>query len=154
MSEFIKFIEEKYQQYAESRQSSDKNKSNNDRKKIIGQVCAALPKNNQLEKIVWFEDALKDDLKKWFALDIFIRAQKLPKNLLIPFIQTAIKEKDVSLHGYFIKPCVLSFGEDRISVILRGYLTEGTDEEKESAKHLLFWVSKFGSSGQKPDNQK
>lgn len=143
MDELISFLEDKCREYIDARQCQDKNKSNNWKRKVIGQVCSSLPKAGQLEKISWFEEALSDQSKKWFVLDVFRNTPKLPGNLLIPFIYAAMDEEDVSLHGYFIEPCVRNFGEDRVSTFLQGYLIGGTDRQREAAKHLLFWVPKF-----------
>lgn len=145
MNELVEFIESKCSDFVESMQSPDKNKANNLKRKIIGQVCSSLPKSSQLENVSWFETALKDESKKWFVLDVFKKTQKLPESLLVPLVHAAMNEKDVSLHGYFIEPCVRTFGQDRVANILRGYVAGGNDVEKNAAKNVLYWVPRFKS---------
>jgi len=146
MIDLIEFIENKCSEFVDALQSPDKNKANNIKIKIVGQVCSSLPKASQLENIEWFEIALRDDSKKWFVLEVFKSYQNLPKSLLVPLVKAAMDEKNVSLHGYFIEPCIRTFGEDRVSSIIKGYIAEGNEDEKMAAKDVLYWVPRFKSA--------
>jgi len=128
--------------FCELNDSPNKNFANNAKRKIIGEVCSSLPKNNSKE-LEWFAKALEDESLKWFAVEVFKKKKALPKKLFLSFVKAAIYEEDISLNRNFISPCVKTFGAAEVSKCLNFYIENGESLEKKGAIELKYWVDKL-----------
>jgi hypothetical protein len=94
---------------------------------------------NSPEDWQWLITSLDDNERKWFVAEVF-RFQQLPKRLFIPMLRAGVLERNPSLNGKFIDPCVRCFGAVRVCTELLTYLETGGNEEKAGAASALYWA--------------
>ena len=143
MNDWIIFWDEKLADYLYFSTINHIGEANNNKKKIIGNVCSRLPKLNKPEYIKWFEQKLKQDDSRWFVADIFTKTKNMPLELFKPFIEAALDEKNPSKNKFFIEPCVYSFEKERVTALLHEYSHNGTSEQKIAVEKALYWVDKY-----------
>lgn len=87
----------------------------------------------------WLEEALTDPHRRLFVTEVFMY-QPVPKRLAGAMLRAGVLERDPSFSGYFIWPCVRSFGARRVLKELLRYLSAGTNAEKAGAASVLYHV--------------
>lgn len=95
----------------------------------------------------WMREALAHRHKRWLVVPLLDNAP-LPRRLLRPMLAAAIQEdRSPGRSRVFVRPCVETYGVERVRELLTEYLTTGSPEERERAKQVLSWCT--SSSGVK-----
>ncbi len=90
----------------------------------------------------WLADALQDEHRKWFAVEVISLIQApIPEVLFHALIRAAIYEVNPSLNREFIRPCEKSDGLSRVGRALLDYFQRGTNYEKSGAANALYWAT-------------
>lgn len=65
------------------------------------------------DDLEWFEAALQDRDARWFVAALF-RLHPLPKRLFEPMMRSSLLDADASDVQHLIRPCLSSFGSERV----------------------------------------
>ncbi|QDV69042.1 hypothetical protein Poly24_27560 [Rosistilla carotiformis] len=88
----------------------------------------------------WLIDGLREEETKWFVTAVFQR-YPVPKRLLNPFLDAAIRETNASKNRQFVQPCVDSFGHRRVNEYLLDVVEGNCDVSIAGAVAALYWAN-------------
>jgi len=108
---------------------------------LLGRAASTFPKD-RAAAVAWFVSALRDTPKKWFVAKILDRVSPVPRALLDPLLDAALRELNPSANRLFIAPCVRTFGRDAVRERLSA-LAEGMDGCAEvGLERAMYWVNR------------
>lgn len=91
------------------------------------------------DDVSWLVGALQDD-RRWFVARLAQLAGSVPEALLEPMVTSAAEAEDPSLNSLLIRPCVRSFGAQRVNESLVS-LAESADARRVvGALDAMYWT--------------
>ncbi|WP_396617479.1 hypothetical protein ACHZ97_09455 [Lysobacter soli] len=107
---------------------------------LLGRAASSFPKD-RAAAVAWFVSALRDTPKKWFVARILARVSPVPRALLDPLLEAALREPNPSANRLFIDPCVRTFGRNAVGERLTA-LAGMDDFANVGLEHALYWVNR------------
>ena len=92
----------------------------------------------------WLANALLDNQRKFFVA-AFFHKYPVPKRMFKEMIRAAVYAEYASFCDDLIKPCITTYGTERVCNELLPYLESGTDVEKAGAAVALHWATYRGA---------
>ena len=108
--------------------------------KLLKGCRANLPKKNSPEWD-WFIDALNNNEKKWFVLEIIQKLHPIPEKLFSPLIRAAVNESCVSNNKFFLRPLKDEFPLERIIIEILSYLDPKDLKSARGVAPILYWAA-------------
>ncbi|ATQ75146.1 hypothetical protein CR152_11920 [Massilia violaceinigra] len=94
---------------------------------------------NTAEDWVWLANGLRDCRRRLFVALVF-KLQPVPKRLLAPFIDAAVRELNPARSKFYVLPCVRTWGTMAVVTRLLATFESGSNEEQCGAVSALYWA--------------
>jgi hypothetical protein len=88
----------------------------------------------------WLVAALQDERRRWFVARLADLAGSVPESLFEPMLISAAEAADPSLNKFFIRPCIQSFGAERVKAYLVALAESADPRRVVGAIHAMYWT--------------
>ena len=109
------------------------------------EVLSAFKKENptlSIKQVLEFKTILQNSRPindKYFVADVLYMYSSFSEDLLEPLVDCAIANQDQSFNRIFIRPCIVSFGIDRVKKIIEEK-GEQDSSKLEGIERLKYWL--------------
>jgi len=109
------------------------------------EVLSAFKKENptlSIKQVLEFKTILQNSRPindKYFVADVLYMYSSFSEDLLEPLVDCAIANQDPSFNRIFIRPCIVSFGIDRVKKIIEEK-GEQDSSKLEGIERLKYWL--------------
>ena len=94
----------------------------------------------QITELVEILEKGTDWNKKFFVADLLYLYDKIDEKLYDPLIDSAIEYRDPSFNRIFLKPCINTFGVEKIAKTLTEKFKNADIKNKTSISTLVYWL--------------